>query len=136
MNTQKYTNFVLTVIAICLVYQCLHSGEQPVVADGIQTVNVANWPSEQKVRVSGMQDVNIAAVYGFGWSGRVSDWKRGTLPVSVLNPSLPIGRVDVNVTNRSLPVVFKADEPLPVIVRNGDWYCDQKDSTPSRDEDE
>lgn len=51
MQSLKYTNFLLTVIAICLLYQCVKSNSAPVTAAAPSTTKVEIVNKEVPVQV-------------------------------------------------------------------------------------
>ena len=124
MGSLRYTNILLTIIAVTLVYHCLRDTAIPSVAatkPTVQSVKVVSMPAVvlsgvPAVRPVGEMDVNIAGVYGMVWTKETADSVKGTLPVTIRNPILAVddlggidfpSEIDVNVTNDSLPVAIE-----------------------------
>lgn len=122
MHSLKYTNFILTVIAFCLIYQCIKFGAVPSTAASAKIttkpavtapakVEIVGTPTvkvdgvvETNATVKGVADVNIAAV------GSTQPAK-GTIPVTVANTVATSsnapqqsGVMKVEVTNSQVPV--------------------------------
>lgn len=120
MRSLRYTNFLLTIIAVCLIYQCVKFGAPPSMAEtgnAAQSITAADAKAtpvrivgtpvvkvEDTVKtdatIIGTPKVDVASLSGVG-AGRV------TFPVQVMNQSLPV-EMD-NQTGLSKP-----DRPLDV----------------------
>jgi hypothetical protein len=107
MGSLRVTNFLLALIALCLIYQCTKKDEVPVVAAARPqpaSVRVVNFPSVQPVSVTNCVDVS------------------GTVEATITNP----GPLRVHVANDDLSVSIKGvkdalgydTEALPVKLLN------------------
>ncbi len=144
MKSLRYTNFLLTVIAVCLVYQCVKFEAPPSMAQGTYTQGTttasANRPIPVQIigtpivkvdgrvytetAITGMPSVDIASV-----SAADPGKTKYGLPVMVLNPNnqvRPNQPVDVNIVGagpigQGLNVNitgYDIRNPLPVQVTN------------------
>lgn len=89
----RYTNFLLTVIAVCMVLQCIHTWEKRATAAAFAGSGI------QRVEVVSLPPVSIGGV-------------------AMVKPVVP---VDVKVINRSVPVEIGWSPwaaPLPVSVKS------------------
>jgi hypothetical protein len=131
MSSLRYTNFLLTLIALCVVYLCVRETIPPhktgfraraAAYSGVQEVEVVNTPTVEidgtpTVELAGGEaDVNISGVFGKVWKNPDAHWG---MPVSVIDScqldvdvidacqlEVDVGNpeLDVNVTNFGLPV--------------------------------
>jgi hypothetical protein len=108
MNSLRCTNFLLMVIAVCLVYQCAKVDSRPAasalsdlkkLAYGPTSKQMATTKAPQAVRIVGTVNVNVTGC-------------APTLTVDWPN------ELDVNVTNTELPVSVDNILPIGVNVEN------------------
>ena len=112
MQSLRYTNLLLTIIAVCLMYQCVKYEAAPLGAATKTATARATGPA--LVRIVGCPDVNIASVYGYSWTAKAAEYRKGSIPVSIVDPT-----VSVSVVNSSLDVDF----PSTMNVNVMDWMA-------------
>ena len=133
MQSLRYTNILLTVIAVCLIYQCVKFGAPPSVAQAgstpqgaaaatkpvpVEIVGTATVKVDGKVKtdttIIGTPSVDVANMSGVA-GGRM------VIPVQVMNPSessSPDRSVTIsNTTPLDVNVVGLTGD-LPVVVKN------------------
>ena len=112
MRSTLYTNVVLSIIAVCLIYQCvnpmLHPPRNPRKA-GAQQVEVISMPPVEisgipTVSIDGEPDINISGIFGKVWKNPDAAWGMPVTIVDSCELDVSSGELDVNVTNPSLSV--------------------------------
>lgn len=118
MIVDRYTKAVLTVIAGCLLWQCLTTTVHPVAAESLAA---QQSPAQQLAPLqSGVLATPIQPVVIVGW-GEMTSQGRVTLNVKrssngvVSDPTLPV-RLPYTDQN-PLPITVPSHDPLPVEVR-------------------
>lgn len=122
MQSLKYTNFLLTVIAICLIYQCAKFGAVPITAATAKMNTAPAVTAPTKVQIVGVPTFKVDGVV------ETSATVKGAIPVTVTNTVATSsdkpqqnGVMKVEVTNSQLPVQIADIErnirvALPVMV--------------------
>lgn len=140
MQSLRYTNFLLTIIAVCLIYQCVKFGAPPSLAQPGYPTQTAAAPSyanpvpvqivgsptvkvDGKVKtdttIVGTPSVDVATMSGVA-NGRV------VMPVQVMNAG--------NSSGSDRPITINTSTPLDVnlVGLRGDLPVEVKNSTPLR----
>jgi hypothetical protein len=112
MVVDRYTKGVLTVIAVCLVYQCVMSMGKVVEAQQLTRPSVGMLTSWQA------QPVVIVGWGEMAWNGEITVNTRQRNGNSVTDPTPPIQRpMPVSVESAPpLKLTYGADQPLPVSI--------------------